>query len=315
MTDTNPEIAPEVEPPVVSLPLPGNRLRQTREAGRMSLEEVAHHLHLDVQIIKSLEDDMYDRLPSPIYISGYLRAYARLLKLPEKEIVGAYTHGREINASLIPENINILPGKKPVKPGMLKLIVLVIIAVIILAGLLWLSEETDLFNGAVKQEVPASTPLVLPSQQSAPISSSPVEQAEPQFFTEQHEQPEPDVTISNEPELTPPSVQEIEQKIAEQKATTPRQPEIIESPLNQTDGDLRLVFSEDSWVEVTDSAGTRHIYRLIRSGSELYVDGQAPFKILLGKANGVKVFYKGEEFDHTRYHRDDIAYFRIGTTE
>lgn len=312
MTDNHEEVTAEVEIPVVALP--GSRLRETRDAARMSLEEVAHNLHLDVQIIKSLEEDMYDRLPSPIYVSGYLRAYARLLKLPEKEIVGAYTQGREINASLIPENINILPVKKQVKPGVLKLIVLAIVAVIVIAAVLWLSEETDLFNGTASNDQAQSVPMVLPQPQNTQESDLSVEQniAQPPFI-------EPETTNDTETELTPPSVAEIEQKIAEQQIITPPpKPKVSKEPSankTQANADLRFVFNEDSWAEVTDAKGTRHLYRLVQAGSELFIDGVAPFKVLLGKANVVKVFYKGEEFNHQRFHRDDIAYFRVGAAE
>ena len=304
------ESTPQIPVPEVSLP--GLRLRESREAARMSREEVAHHLHLDAQIIKALEEDNYEKLPSPIYICGYLRSYARLLKLPETEIVAAYTKGQEINASLIPENINILPGKKRTNTGLLKLIIPLLLLVVIAVVAIWLSEEADLASRNTNDG--ATVPLVIDTpiqQESAPITA-PVEDKAP--LTLEGTQDEP-AAKQAETELVPPSADEIEQKIAEQKAEGTAQLPADETGANATQGDLHLVFHEDSWVEVTDSQGTRFVYRLEKAGAELFVDGRAPYKILLGKASGVDVYYKGEKFNHEPFHRDEIAYFRIGVAE
>ena len=307
---TEQESTPQIPVPEVSLP--GLRLRESREAARMSREEVAHHLHLDAQIIKSLEEDNYEKLPSPIYICGYLRSYARLLKLPEAEIVAAYTKGQEINATLIPENINILPGKKRASTGLLKLIIPLLLLVVIVVAAIWMSEEADF--GSRNASNSETVPLVIDTpiqQESAPITT-PVEDNAP--LTQEGTQ---DQVVANqtESELVPPSADEIKQKIAEQESGDSALMPATETGTSATEGDLHLVFHEDSWVEVTDSQGTRLAYRLEKAGAELFVNGHAPYKILLGKASGVDVFYKGEKFNHEPFHRDEIAYFRIGVAE
>jgi cytoskeleton protein RodZ len=306
---------PEAAQPVVSIPdvsLPGQRLREAREAARMSLDEVAHHLHLDVQIIKSLEEDNYEKLPSAIYISGYLRSYARLLKLPEKEIVSAYTKGQEINASLIPENINIMPGKKRNNTGLFKLILPIVLLVVVAAVVIWLSEESTVLGPVTNNTDTTVLITDKPEQQTLPAMTAPAEEVTLSAQTSTQEEVTSD---AKEGALIPPSAQEIEEKIAEQEQAAPEQKPIVKSSTNNAQGDLRLVFHEDSWVEVTDSTGTRFAYRLEKAGAELMVDGQAPYKILLGKASGVDVYFKGEKFDHAAYHRDEIAYFRVGATE
>lgn len=302
MTDVQQESEQIVEVAVPEVSLPGVRLRETREAGRMSREEVAQHLHLDVQIITALEQDNYNKLPSPMYVCGYLRSYARLLKLPEMEIVSAYTKGKEINAALIPENVNILPGKKPFNPAILKTGFLILIAAAVVAGLIWLSDETDFFNVTKNSDKNVEMPLAVPERQEIQAA----EVTEPLRTSDQE-------VVQD---LTPPSAQEIEQKIAQQEETSaePSTAAVIDAPTRQ-ESDLRLVLHEDSWIEVTDSDAIRHVYRLVKAGSELYVAGKAPYKVLLGKASGVEVYYKDKVFDHARFQRDEIAYFRIGVAE
>lgn len=140
----NLETAKEVQSPAE---LPGRRLRETREEKHLSREDVAHHLHLDVQLIIALEDDQYSRLPSPAYICGYLRSYARLLKLPEKEIVEAYSHGEQINSALIPSSVQIkIKPHKEINSGLVKFIIIVVIIVLIGAGAYFLIDKYKIFS-------------------------------------------------------------------------------------------------------------------------------------------------------------------------
>lgn len=71
---------------------PGSRLRIAREAARLSLAEVAKHLHLTSQLIHDIEQDDYSRAPSFVFVRGYLRAYANLVLLPADDIVAGFNH-------------------------------------------------------------------------------------------------------------------------------------------------------------------------------------------------------------------------------
>ena len=72
-----------------SMQLPGVRLRERRELQRLSLESVAMQLHTSVQVVRALEENDLGKLPPPVYVRGFLRSYARLLELPESEVLGA----------------------------------------------------------------------------------------------------------------------------------------------------------------------------------------------------------------------------------
>lgn len=53
------------------------------------MQEVAQCFNLGVDTIEALERDDYSGLPGATFAVGYLRAYAKLLKLDPEEIVGA----------------------------------------------------------------------------------------------------------------------------------------------------------------------------------------------------------------------------------
>ena len=60
---------------------PGARLRQTRQVKKLSVDYVASSLHLSRSVVEAIERDDYDRLPSAVFVAGYVRSYARLLGL------------------------------------------------------------------------------------------------------------------------------------------------------------------------------------------------------------------------------------------
>jgi cytoskeleton protein RodZ len=59
----------------------GQELAFAREAKGMSQEQIADILNLTLANVIALENDDYESLPGWTYVSGYLRAYARLLDL------------------------------------------------------------------------------------------------------------------------------------------------------------------------------------------------------------------------------------------
>lgn len=302
MTEHEPEkeITEQESRPTVALP--GHRLRLTREDLHLSKDEVAHHLHLDVQIVKALEADDYDQLPSPAYICGYLRSYARILKLPEDEIVNAYSKGQEINAALIPETVNMVPARQ-LNPAIVKSVIAVILLLIAAAGLIWLAGKfhmLDPVTGGAKNEVTTSS--VAETGGSTVIERPEAIREKIQQYNAEIAVPEPAV---DQQENVKPLLVDEEDSSVEKSALT--------NPVDK--GDLRLVLNQDSWIEVTDSRKERHVYRLADKGTEIFVAGVPPYTVLLGNAEGVDVFYNDRQFDHSRFQREQIAYFRVGTAE
>jgi cytoskeleton protein RodZ len=69
---------------------PGVRLRKERQAQGLDQSRAAAQLHLSDAMIEALETDDFDALPGAVFAQGYLRNYARLLGVPEDEVMGAY---------------------------------------------------------------------------------------------------------------------------------------------------------------------------------------------------------------------------------
>lgn len=63
----------------------GNTLRLARERRGLSQEEAAKALCLNVEVINALECEQFDKLPSPVFVRGYIKNYASLLRLTINE--------------------------------------------------------------------------------------------------------------------------------------------------------------------------------------------------------------------------------------
>ncbi len=101
------------------------------------------------------------------------------------------------------------------------------------------------------------------------------------------------------------------------KLVMPSAPQLEVPPLTaQTpQAMIELDYQADSWTEITDAAGRQLVYSLVPAGKNLVLRGEAPFKVFLGYAPGVNIYYNGDLYDHSPYQRGDVARFRIGRAE
>ncbi len=60
---------------------PGAQLASIREQKGYTVEYVANKLHLRARIIELIENNEFNSLPGPVFVKGYLRAYAKLLEV------------------------------------------------------------------------------------------------------------------------------------------------------------------------------------------------------------------------------------------
>jgi transcriptional regulator with XRE-family HTH domain len=132
----------------------GQRLRDAREARELSLEEVEQALRIRLRFLAAFEEGQYEDLPGVVQARGFLRNYARFLRLDEESTLEAFDAAR---STMGPESFGarhtqemtqpvVIPGvpdpltEPQVGTGMrrrspLRLLVMVVLGVGVLAGL------------------------------------------------------------------------------------------------------------------------------------------------------------------------------------
>ncbi len=87
---------------IASVYLVGGTLKSQRKKLNMTQDEVASKLNLDVSYIAAIEEDDFSKISSMSYVNGYIRSYARLLKIPEQQIVEMCQQKDDKESNLLP---------------------------------------------------------------------------------------------------------------------------------------------------------------------------------------------------------------------
>ena len=68
----------------------GNDLKKIRKSLDIEIEEIFEVVRISVSILKAIEDDQIEGLPSAIYLRNFLKSYAEILQLDSERIVDGY---------------------------------------------------------------------------------------------------------------------------------------------------------------------------------------------------------------------------------
>jgi cytoskeleton protein RodZ len=72
-------------------------------------------------------------------------------------------------------------------------------------------------------------------------------------------------------------------------------------------GVVRMVFEEESWVEIRDRSGNQIFGQLSPAGSRRRASGEPPLTVVVGNAAGVQLTYNDKPIDLAPYTRVDVA--------
>lgn len=274
----------EAQTPSAPGQLPGRRLREARERQGLKTEDVAERLHLQQAQVEALEDDDYTRFSAPIFISGYLRSYARLLGLDPESMVRALVQQGLEQPPILSELTAKMPSvrrRRGLPPRARAAFVAggTVVFLVILWFLLRPAGVEVAGEGEPRQEQAAIAPAAPADVPVAPLLPADIQQ--PQAATQDAV---PEEEVGEEP---PPATNE---------------------PMDE----LVLRFSGESWVEVADVTGRRMAYRMGNASDVLRLRGLAPFDILLGNAPNVSIEYNGKPYENVPISRTNVASFRLG---
>lgn len=290
--------APQAAPVSRSLSL-GALLKGRRQELKLTVPDIASQMRLEPRIIEALESESYEGLPAPLYVRGYIRGYAKILKLDGNALVELYDSDAPSEPpEIVPEvkhPSQATSSDKPVKA----FTYLVTFTLVILLIAWWQSSYVvKTVNPRVESAPAAASDLTDATQQPAvrPYPSGNAADLQGGAYVA----PAEELPDENEER----AALQLESVVG--TATDPI--------VGTATGPDRVVFrlNADSWVEVFDARGERLFMSLARAGEVLSLSGTAPFSVLLGYAQGVAVEFNGRSFDPAPYSRSGIARFTLG---
>lgn len=295
----------------------GALLRQAREARRIPIEDIAQRIRVPVGVLRAIEEDRLEGL-APIYVRGYVRAYARIVGLGEDSVLALLPSAETPvvvtarSGRLMRQNLT--PG------GGLKIATVAV--VVVLVGLTVASFRTPddvaidagLDAGLAEPEAPAGAGApTAPEIRAAPGTATPVPYPD-EIVPHPETPPAGPPATAPEPAATPPEPG----TVAEGAASPSSAPAAVEAPAVSEDAPLAaghklvLELDRESWTEVQDARGAKLYYALAAAGQIINVAGEPPFRVVLGNAPDVEVFYNGKPFDFTRWSHGRVARFTVG---
>jgi cytoskeletal protein RodZ len=91
----------------------GSLLRNERKKKGLSYSEISEITCLRDHILKALENEDWPNLPSPVFVTGFIRSYARALGLDEGELVSLYQKTVPLESPLPKPLVDPVRSKKP----------------------------------------------------------------------------------------------------------------------------------------------------------------------------------------------------------
>ncbi|WP_368219733.1 RodZ domain-containing protein [Aeromonas sp. R7-2] len=286
---------------------PGQLLRNAREQLGWTREQVASRIHLRLTLIAAIEADTYDKHTSHTFIRGYLRAYAKLVGIPEETILAAY----EKLGLTPPDNIDMQSfsrrSRQQANDSRLKVVTWLVILVLIGLSVAWWWQSTarrsagDDALAATEMSATVNTPEanVAPAVEVAePVLPSASDAVSTQVVVSGATATLP--VVATDASAAVPTDVSGAVSTAESTTTEP-----AKAP------QLKMSFTADCWLDVKDANGKTLFSGLKKANDELVLEGPEPLRFIIGAPMAVNLEYQGKSFDMSRYNNGRTARFSL----
>ncbi|MFZ6817537.1 helix-turn-helix domain-containing protein [Undibacterium sp. Ji22W] len=289
----------------------GGQLAASRQARNWTVQFVAEQLKLSQVQIVALESDNFDVLPKMVIVRGFVRAYAKLLKINGDGLVASLPRDTEpvqLEASLRPALSTPFIDSRLSLQGQHdnnRRYIIGAITLLIIVGLFLLLQATEFGKnfGVVfeKKDVPVAvlstaTPGLM---ESTAATELPVTQTAAQSSKVQGGETTTSVSdVASEKSV--PTIEAVpvasernksaSALVLDEKAATNATP-ISLPPVAEL---FVLKFRQDSWIQVKTESGTILSSHLAKAGTEESFSVKQALNVKIGNAAGVDAILRGE---------------------
>ncbi|HTD90816.1 MAG TPA: RodZ domain-containing protein [Burkholderiales bacterium] len=266
-----------------ALPMPGATLAAARIAKGMTVEDVARLLKLSVAQVRAIEADDHSKLPSLVFVRGFIRSYARIVSVDIVPLLppqAAVAENRDTHLMHHAPGVSFERNRRRPLP---------LIAAGVTFVLLGLAYYEFVLNAPPAAVQVAST-VPTPQMPSVAPGDDPPDSPAPALST----------SVATA-EVPGPPVPEENLKLKKS----------IDPSSGANEKGLHFLFNGESWVEVRDGEGKVVFSKTNAAGSERIVRGDPPFSVVVGGASGVQLSYNGSRVDLASYATEDVARLRL----
>lgn len=289
----------------------GGALRSARENQGLTVQDIANRLRLSPKQIEAIEADNFSALPEPTIVRGFIRNYAKLLKINMEPLLDAYS---VLAPNSAPHEFTIKPTSKMKvtsydKPKSGRYIWT---GLILLAGLgAWL-----FYQSYIEKPSPAKPAITQSSVEPLPQVALPAAErtASPEHVTTLDLPPaETGAAVTTEPAALPADTN-VNNPLAANTLPMPAPNPVPAETLPPTAiGMSQLEFnaSQETWVSVIDTAGKEIFNKTIFAGSRESVEVTLPVDVVVGNAGATNMSMNGKPVNLAPHSRQNVARIRL----
>lgn len=284
---------------------PGARLASLRQERGWTVDQVASQLNLAPRQIQAIERDDYPALPGMAIVRGFVRAYAKLLKVDAAPLLADI--GGEtvlVHEPLAPQKSLSTPfadSRMPSmteRPGMSSKWVVVALLVVLLGVGLW----------AVRQGGEPIPSAATSAVKEGLASMSGADENKPSA----NAKPEADIAQPAESSASSVTVPEVQQQAVTQAPATPvaapAPATAPEAPAASLKDSLQLTVREESWIEIRRSRDNSVVLsRILKPGESETIQLAEPISVVVGNAAGVDVSLRGAPVELKATSKSNVA--------
>jgi cytoskeletal protein RodZ len=270
----------------------GDYLKRERELRSISLEEISKTTRIRPAILHAVEKNQLDSLGSPVFVKGFLRAYAQYVGLNPNDVVlryEAFLKGED-QESKAEERSTDRQSQWKYRYIMLPISILVVLGVLIFLLI----------------HRPSNPPInTVPQQKEEPTpkSAEPTEPL-PSTATTDAEVLAGDEIISDPPENT---------HIVNPPPVHPKRPLFPSPPETTSAIEIELRALEETWMRLSIDKGSPQEI-LLRPGEVISRRGVDIIEMKVGNAGGVELLYNGKDVG-TLGESGQVVHLSIGPQE
>ena len=274
----------------------GQVLKEARLAQVMSVQDIARQLRLSEKQIAAIEEDDHSKFPNQIFLRGFIRNYAKLVREDTKEfsqlLQDTFPPASTQGISFSVDGTPFTPDHKKSKGNIIILLIVVLVSSLLLyevyrSGRDDQKKNENIGNGTIAETIiQLETEIELAPEDNQNQLSS-VIRSNGSNFNALTEEIETDQQNGNylDKEQKVETVLEVENKPVE----------------SEGGGTLSFMFTGESWVEVEDAEGRKIFSRTSPGNTEETVNGSPPFSLTIGNAASVRLLYNNKPVDLIPY--------------
>jgi cytoskeleton protein RodZ len=277
-------------------PSVGQILKTHRENANFSLAKIASLLKLTESQVEHIENDEYHLLGAKTFVKGYIKNYCRTLNIDSTAILTmlpAYsTSDKPVDMQSFSRRT-----EKEAHDSRLMTVSYLILAIVIGSSAVWwwqnampIDEQTNTIN--------ANNSLISEQQESTKLLAEAADEAQ---SNEIEPAPQANSTVFNEQQTIQAAPLNDEQSQSE--------------PISSDLSTIIMMFNDESWVEIHDANDEKIAFGVKKAGYEMTLTGVAPFSVVLGKHDVVRITLNGEPVDISAFPKNRLAKFKLPLAE